>query len=276
MPPSSPDPIDMTRGQVFGSVAEIYDAARPSYPDTLVSAVLDYAALGDHPALEVGAGTGKATVQFASALSTPLVCVEPDTRMADVLRRNTAPHPHVRIDVSPFEDWNPGDTRFGLVFAATSWHWVDPNRRWDLAHHALAPGGAVALFWNPLGVRDPGLHAALAEVDRRHGLTHTPHAVLASSFGDTPGHWPDMLGHWPAIDRAKDSRFTDLHSLRFREDAHYDTDGYIAYLSSLSMYATLPTAHRTQALTDTATILDTHASHLDVTRIHDLFLTRRL
>ncbi len=273
--PDSPDPIDRTRGQVFGGVAEMYDAARPGYPDTLVSAVLDYAALGDRPALEVGAGTGKATVPFATALRTPLVCVEPDARMAEVLRRNTAPHPHVRVEVSPFEDWQPGDIRFGLVLAATSWHWIDPNRRWDLAHRALAPGGALALFWNPMGVRDPGLHAALAEVDRRHGLTHTPHAVLASSYGDTPGHWPDMLGHWPALDCAQDDRFTDLRSLRFREEGYYGTDDYLAYLASLSMYVSLSADHRTRALTDTATVLDSHGAHIHVDRLHDLFLTRR-
>ncbi|MCX4752051.1 class I SAM-dependent methyltransferase [Kitasatospora purpeofusca] len=272
---SSPNPLDMTRRQVFGSVAEIYDAARPGYPDVLVSAVLDYAALGDRPALEAGAGTGKATVPFAAALNGPLTCIEPDARMAEILRRKTAAHPNVRIEVSSFEDWQPGDTRFGLLFAATSWHWIDPGRRWDLAHDVLAPGGTVALFWNPLGIRDPDLHAALSEVDQRHGLTHTPHAVLASAFGDTPGHWPDMLGHWPAVDCAEDARFTDLRSLRFREEAHYETADYLAYLSSLSMYAALPTDHRTQALTDTATVLNTHGTGAPVERIHDLFLTRR-
>ncbi|WP_053646389.1 class I SAM-dependent methyltransferase [Streptomyces sp. XY431] len=272
---SSPNPLDMTRRQVFGSVAEIYDTARPGYPDILVSTVLDYADLGDRPALEAGAGTGKATVPFAAALNSPLTCVEPDARMAEVLRRNTAAHPHVRIEVSNFEDWQPGDTRFGLLLAATSWHWIDPARRWDLAHDLLAPGGTVALFWNPLGVHDPDLHAALAEVDRRYGLTHTPHAVLASSFGETPGHWPDMLGHWPAVDCAQDDRFTDLRSLRFREDSHFATDHYLDYLSSISLYVALPAERRAQALADTAAVLDAHGGRIDVTHLHDLFLARR-
>ncbi|MER7704689.1 class I SAM-dependent methyltransferase [Kitasatospora sp. NPDC097605] len=271
----SPQPVDMARSRVFGGVAETYDAARAGYPDALVSAVLGYAALGDRPALEAGAGTGKATVPFAAALTTPLTCVEPDARMAEVLRRNTSPYPHVTIDVSPFEDFRPGDTRYGLFFSATAWHWFDPDRRWDLVHDALAPGGAVALFWNPVGVRDPGLHAALAEVDRRHGLTGTPHAELASSYGDTPGQWPGMLGHWPALDCEHDARFTDLRSLRFREDTDYDTAHYLDYLSSISRYATLPPHHRTQVLADTAAALTAHGGRLPVTRHHDLFLARR-
>ncbi|MDX3538983.1 hypothetical protein PV721_32545 [Streptomyces sp. MB09-01] len=95
--------VDMARAQVFGEVAELYDAARPGYSDALVAEVLGYAALGHRAAAEIGAGTGKATVQFAAA-GTPLVCIEPDPRMSEVLRRNTAHHPGVRVLVGAFED----------------------------------------------------------------------------------------------------------------------------------------------------------------------------
>ncbi|MEV6978526.1 class I SAM-dependent methyltransferase [Kitasatospora sp. NPDC093806] len=272
----SRQPLDMRRSKVFGEVAETYDASRAGYPSALVSTVLDYADLGDRPAVESGAGTGKATVPFAAALGdSPLLCVEPDARMAAVLRRNTADRPNVRIHVGPFEEWHPGDTRFGLLFAATSWHWLDPDRRWDLVHDALAPGGAVALFWNPQGVLDPHLHAALAEVDRRHGLTITPHAELSSSYGDTPGHWPGMLGHWPDAECRQDGRFTDLRSLRIREQAHYDTDRYLGHLASVSLYRALPADRRDRALADTAAVLDAHGGGIDVEHHHDLFLSRR-
>ena len=47
---------------IFGEVAAQYDQARPSYPDALFDAVVDYGGLGPHDdALEIGAGTGKAT-----------------------------------------------------------------------------------------------------------------------------------------------------------------------------------------------------------------------
>ncbi|MFD8293967.1 class I SAM-dependent methyltransferase [Streptomyces lavendulae] len=158
--------VDRARGRVFGEVAELYDASRPGYADALVARVLEYAEPGERPALEVGAGTGKATVPFAEA-GTTLVCVEPDPRMAEVLRRNTARFPRVRVEAAGFEEWPRDGRRFALLYAATSWHWLDPARRRDLVREALDPGGALALFWNPHGVRDPGLHGALAEVDAR-------------------------------------------------------------------------------------------------------------
>ena len=57
----------MTRSQrlVFGEVAQQYDEARPSYPAEVFDFVMSYGALkvGDD-ALEIGAGTGKATEKF--------------------------------------------------------------------------------------------------------------------------------------------------------------------------------------------------------------------
>src|SRR5438105_8011948 len=59
--------MEHERRLAFGAVAELYDRARPSYPEALVEDVVALAPLGSPPrALEVGAGTGKATVLFAA------------------------------------------------------------------------------------------------------------------------------------------------------------------------------------------------------------------
>lgn len=264
---------DVVRGRVFGEVAELYDAGRPGYADALVSEVLSYAGLGDRAAVEVGAGTGKATVAFA-AQGVPVVCVEPDPRMAEVLRRNTAGYPGVQVEAGGFEEWEPGRRRFGLLFAATSWHWLAPNRRWDLAHAALEPGGAVALFWNPHGVLDARLHAELAEIDRRHGVDDSPHGEPASAYGDKPGNQVFRMDDWPEAECRADGRFTDMRSVRFCQDVRYDTDRYLAHLASVSAYRILPAARREGALADTARVLDAHGGGIGMRHISDLFLAR--
>ena len=53
---------------MFGEVVQDYDQVRPGYPDDLVDDVTALSGAG--PALEVGAGTGKATVSFAARGST--------------------------------------------------------------------------------------------------------------------------------------------------------------------------------------------------------------
>lgn len=263
---------DRERARVFGEVAEVYDATRPGYPDGLFEDVLAYAGLGGRAAVEVGAGTGKATVPFA-ARGVPLVCVEPDPRMAEVLRRNTAAYPGVRVEVGGFEEWEPAGRRFGLLYAATCWHWIDPRRRWDLVHRVLEPGGAVALFWNPQGLLDPALHAELAEVDRRHGVPASPHGVPAAAYGDAPGCWGDDDG-WPEAECRADGRFTDLRPVRHREETRYGTERYIGFLSSISAYRVLPEDRREAALADTARVLDAHGGGIDMLHVSDLLLAR--
>jgi trans-aconitate methyltransferase len=165
---------------VFGEVAEDYDRIRPGYPDQLVDDVL--AAAGPGPVLEVGAGTGIATVAFA-ARGAALTCIEPDPRMAGLLRHKL---PDTPIVVSTFEDWTP-DRPYRLLISAQAWHWVDTSKRTDLAFRALAPGGLFAPFWNAYLMLDPDLHAALLEVDRRHRLSaDSPHRYLAAGFRNWP------------------------------------------------------------------------------------------
>ncbi|WP_328535118.1 class I SAM-dependent methyltransferase [Streptomyces sp. NBC_00344] len=263
--------VNAARSKVFGEVAELYDASRPGYADTMVTEVLEYAALGDRAAVEVGAGTGKATVPFA-ALGIPLVCVEPDARMAEVLRRNVAGYPNVRVEVGDFEQWQPGSRRYGLLFAASAWNFLDHDRRWGLVHAALAPGSAVALVRNPHGVHDAGLRAELAGIGDRHGITGSPHRFLASDIaGGEPGNWDQA---WPDTECRRDGRFTDLRSVRFREDLRYDTDRYLGYLSSLSAYRILPDDHREQALAEAGRLLDAHGGGIDVLQVTDVFLAR--
>jgi hypothetical protein len=58
--PAEPDAIDEARRTSFDRKAKLYDAVRPSYPAALVDDVI--ARCSPRRMLEIGAGTGKATV----------------------------------------------------------------------------------------------------------------------------------------------------------------------------------------------------------------------
>jgi SAM-dependent methyltransferase len=128
---------------VFGEVADQYEAARPSYPDEVFDTIMEYASLsaGDR-ALEIGAGTGKATDGFV-ARGLSVHALEPSPEMARVLRAKG-----VTVNETSFEEWPVERESFPLVFAAQSWHWVQGADRFDKAADALTPGGTIALFWN--------------------------------------------------------------------------------------------------------------------------------
>lgn len=104
---------------VFGEVAELYDRVRPSYPDALVDDVVELAGAGngarDAPlaALEVGAGTGKATVMFAQRGVT-VHALEPSAAMAAIARRKCSRYEAVTIEEIDFERWRSPDAPFEL------------------------------------------------------------------------------------------------------------------------------------------------------------------
>jgi SAM-dependent methyltransferase len=153
--------IDEARRTSFDEEAELYDRARPSYAEALVDEVIARSRI---PAggriLEVGAGTGKATVLFARR-GHPVVALEPGANLAKVLRRKVREFPKVAVEVTTFEAWNGADGTFDLVISAQAFHWVDPAVRYRKAAAALRPGGALAIIRNEQFNLAPSLRAEL-------------------------------------------------------------------------------------------------------------------
>jgi SAM-dependent methyltransferase len=130
--------------QTFDRVAESYDRARPQYPDTLFADLVALTGIkpGDE-LLEVGCATGQATLPLARR-GFRVTCIELGPELAAVARRNLAGYP-VEVIEGRFEEWRPVEP-VRCVFAATSWHWIDPAVRYAQAWRALRPGGHLAIW----------------------------------------------------------------------------------------------------------------------------------
>src|SRR5579872_557078 len=132
----------------FDAVAARYDAVRPSYPESLVQAVIDLTGLPEEGRiLEIGCGTGQATLPFASR-GYRLLCLEPGRNLADVAAHNLRAYPWVTIQSVTFEDWSPEEEAFDLVMSAQAFHWIPAEIGYPGAARALKPAGSIALFWN--------------------------------------------------------------------------------------------------------------------------------
>lgn len=215
--------IDPQRRRSFDRFAMAYDAVRPSYPVAVVDDVL--ARSGASRALEVGAGTGKATVLFAER-GLDIVALEPGPQLAAVLRERVR---GMRVEVieAMFEDWTLRG--FDLLYAATAFHWVEPSVRYVRAAEVLNPGGALALFMHEKAPMDPAMRAAFD-------------AAYAKHFG-WPSWDPNYLANteakWVAEIEASDA-FGPVHVGRFPWTATYTTDQFIALIDTYSDHATQP------------------------------------
>jgi SAM-dependent methyltransferase len=259
--------VERERRDVFGEAVEQYASARPGYPEAMIDDILEYADPVSE-ILEVGAGTGKATVAFA-ARGIALTCIEPDPRMAERLAQECARFPQVTIEVTRLENYSR-PVAFDALIAAQSWHWVEASRRWDLAHEAVRTGGTIALFWNKYIVADHDRRNQLVDIDKRYGVDYGANGVtVEENEGEI-----DLEEGWPAYDLATDSRFEDLVSRRYRRVLEYDNATYVDLLASTSAYRLLDPTNREQLFDDVRSALAGHDGSVAMHIVTDLFLGR--
>jgi SAM-dependent methyltransferase len=232
MPDSRPptEPSGQSDGGLwFGSVADSYERHRPSYPAELIDIVLRYAGRPVQTALEVGAGTGKATRLFA-AHGIEVTALEPDTAMVRMLVRTTHGLP-ARPIVTTFEAFHT-ESRFDMVYAAAAWHWTDPVTRWAKAVELLVPGGVLVLFGRPADLEDPDLSAAVEQIEKR---------VLPAA--DPAGMHP-----WSIEEMAAADGLTDVERRHLPSVATTTTEDYLGRLATTSAYLRLAPEQRAEAL----------------------------
>lgn len=152
------------RRQTFNQVAHLYDRARPHYPTDLIEDLVELAQLS--PAaqiLEIGTGTGKATLPMAQRGFT-LHCLEPGNKLATIATENLRPYPSVTIETVTFEDWPLQAEGYDLVMSAQAFHWVDPAVGYPKVAQALKPTGKIALIWNIASKSDTAIFQQLDRV----------------------------------------------------------------------------------------------------------------
>ena len=150
---------------LFDSVAQLYEASRLGYPDTIVELAVATAGLGAGSAvLEVGCGTGQLTEQLA-CFGFRLTAIDLGPSMIDAARRRLAGSA-VLFEVASFEDFAAPDASFDLIVSGTAFHWVDPEVQFRKPARLLRPGGWLALletgehYDDPFGAALRGMWAA--------------------------------------------------------------------------------------------------------------------
>jgi SAM-dependent methyltransferase len=253
--PSEAEPqLDQARRTSFDARAELYDQVRPSYPVALVDDVI--ARVEPRRMLEIGPGTGKATVLFART-GRELVAVEPGVKMAAVLRRNVAGFANVRVEEMKFEAY--AGSGFDLVYAAQAMHWIEPAMRYVKPAQLLRPGGALAAIINETTGWDPALRR---ELDAAYARWLPAPEML--ELDKIERVWCDEFD--------ASGRFGSVHVGRFPWTASYTAREYAALLSTYSNHAVLPDAHREALLGEIAEAIERRGGRLEIPYVAIVFL----
>ena len=253
------------RKHAFGRYGEAYDAARPRYPAALVERVAAHARITPETrAIEVGSGTGIATLPFAE-MRASIRCLELSEGMAAVARRNLARFPKVSIEVARFEEWPGADGAFDLLFCAQAWHWITPEVRYAKARRLLRPGGTLAVFANRDAAVLEEVQAAYRRHDLREIVAHDREAWREAFPPDVAAGIEDAR---TSIERSGAFREIEFH--RFPWQRSFTAEGYLALLRTHSDHVTLPPEVSEPLLKDVAAAIE--AAGGTVTRRYEAVL----
>lgn len=249
----------VARARSFGEVAAAYERYRPGYPPAVADLVLDYAGAPVGTALEIGAGTGKATRLFVTR-GIAVTATEPDPAMVAELRRQV---PAAQVHTAALEDL-PSVPEVDLVYAAASLHWTTAAGRWQRIARLLRPGGVFAAFGGPVELADP----ALAQAVRRARARHLDGDDVPAPDG-TP---PDAPLQWPGTELEDSALFGDVRQHRVARPLRWDAAAYVGYLGTVSAYLQLSPGARAEVFARTLEVLP---AEVDVTADLIVHLARR-
>ncbi|WP_322982228.1 class I SAM-dependent methyltransferase [Streptomyces sp. S584] len=222
------------RARTFGAMAEAYERFRPGYSVELFGLITAYAGRPHRTALEIGAGTGKATRLFVRH-GVAVTATEPDGAMLAELRKRLPSG--VRTVRAAFEDLRPDET-YGLVFAAAALHWTAPEGRWSRMAALLEPGGVFASFGGPIQLADPAVEEAVR-------AARAPY--LESDGVPSPdGTPPDHAMQWPGTELRRSEWFTGVQQSVIERRLTMSASDYVGHLSTVSAYLMLPAGEREQ------------------------------
>ncbi len=233
----------------FETGSDLYERARPSYPDVAVDHLI--ATAGVTPGcrvLDLAAGTGKLTRQLQER-GAICVAVEPSPSMREVFARMV---PGVPVAGGTAEQVPVGAAQVDLVVVAQAFHWFDaPSALAEMAR-VLRPGGWLALIWNERDESDP----TVAELVR-------------ISKWDLCAPYPVGMDFGPVIDRT--GLFGPVQRTKFDWVQELDLSGFVEQVASRSYVAVLPEPERHQLLDGVAALGASLPQPIGLPYVTDLF-----
>ena len=236
----------------FDEAASLYDEVRPGYPEDLFDDVVSLSGIPPGGRiLEIGCGTGQATVPFARR-GYRILCVELGENMAAVARRNLEGNPRTEVRTGAFEDVPLQEGAFDLAISATAFHWLDPAVAYPKVARALRDGGSLALFWNVHVHSDAseGFFDAAQRIYEREA----PEIVGPEDYKGLPR--PEEVPDRTA--EIEDSGlFGDVMRRAYRWDETYDSRDYLRVLNTYSGHRSLGDDTQRRLFRGIAELIDT-------------------
>jgi SAM-dependent methyltransferase len=229
----------------FDRAAKTYADARPGYPAAIFDHLATHCGLAPGArVLEIGAGSGQATLELLRRGAT-VTAVEPGDALAAELQRRVDSDA-LRILVSKFEDVQVPEASFDLVASATAFHWVQPDIAVAKSAEALRVDGWLAIWATLFG--DPERPDPFRESLERMLAVRAPNLLRTGPASEALPVWLSSLQASP--------HFGDIDELVIFWEMTHTTDELRSLFASFSPWIALPDQERASLLDSVADIAD--------------------
>ena len=257
----------------FDEIVEGYDRIRPEYPPELFADIFEYAGTDTaKKALEIGAGTGKATVHFLNA-GYDVTAVEAGKNMASFLLERFKNFRNLNVHIAAFEDALLDEGSYDLIYAATAFHWVDAEIGCPKVFQLLKSGGTFALFrYNTVPVDGDELYEEIQSVYKKYYRPYIrpvkktdaelwEHSEIRKAFG-----FEDLTQYG----------FRDISMNLYYAACTYNADEYIALLDTFSDHRSLPDSDRAALYSGVKEAILRHGGSHKIDYVFRLYMGRKL
>ena len=208
----------------FDTQAELYEKMRPGYADALYQKIFAYCPLsGQSSALEIGIGGGQATRPVLET-GCRVTAVERGKQFTQILNRKFSDFPSFTCVNCRFEEFEARENSFDLVFAASSFHWIEEEFGYRRVYALLKDGGTFARFANhPYKDKE---NEALDEEIQKIYAKYMPGSKMS------PEYTLEMAANRAGI--AEKYGFRDIEAHIFKRVRTFSAEEYICLLGTYS------------------------------------------
>lgn len=261
---------------VFDEIVVSYDTMRPEYPDDLFRDVLEFAnSEKGKNAIEIGAGTGKATTPFLHA-GYNVTAIELGPNMASFILNKFKEHIAFSVIEAAFEDPVLEENNFDLIYAATAFHWVDAEIGCPKAFRLLTNDGTIALFrYNAVAAVGEKVYAEIQDIYERHYYNYYTSSTRPVKKSRQDFLKPSEIYLSYGFENLKDYGYKDI-SMKFYDGAKtFTADEYLIWLDTMSDHRSLPESNRKALYEDIRETILRNGNYHKVDFIYQLYMGRK-
>lgn len=228
----------------FNEDASNYDRYRPTYADELFDDIIHFSHLNSSKnALEIGIGTGQATVPFLK-VGCKVTAIEIGDKLTQFSRDKFRAYENLTVINQDFESVQLDENAYDLIYAASSFHWIPKDIGLPKVHRLLKSGGVFAWF---------SIQPAPAEEHTYiHEAMQRIYDAYSSFFGD---HRPVLISpqmvhqqvEKKRLDRSealKQYGFVDVMGTLYKGSRSFGAEDYATLISTFSDHKAMPEEHR--------------------------------